>query len=92
MAEDCILKLKTNNGHIVQVGDMGKTMVRPLGDIASADDMEVNFFYARDYTGEDGNALGEIRNIQVEPEWDGDVSKLNAGDAFAYSTPDLLGD
>lgn len=92
MAEDCILKLKTNDGHTVQVGDMGKTMVRPLGDIASADDMEVNFFYARDYTGEDGNALGEIRNIQVEPAWTGDVSALNPGDAIAFGTPDLLGD
>ena len=58
--------------------------------VTSADDMEPNFFYARDYEGEEGVMLGEIRNIQVEPEWDGDVSKLNAGDTFVYSTPNLL--
>lgn len=90
MAEDAILKLKTNDGHIVQVGDMGKTVVRSMDGVTSADDMEPNFFYARDYEGEEGVMLGEIRNIQVEPEWDGDVSKLNAGDTFVYSTPNLL--
>lgn len=90
MAEDAILKLKTNDGHIVQVGDMGKSMVRSMDGVTSADDMELNFFYSRDYEGEQGAMLGEIKNIQVEPEWDGDVSKLNAGDTFVYSTPNLL--
>ena len=52
--------------------------------------MELNFFYSRDYEGEEGAMLGEIRNIQVEPEWDGDVSKMQAGDTFVYSTPNLL--
>lgn len=90
MAEDAILKLKTNDGHIVQVGDMGKSIVRSMDGVASADDMELNFFYSRDYEGTEGAVLGEISNIQVEPEWDGDVSKLNAGDTFVYSTPNLL--
>lgn len=90
MAEDCILKLKFNDDHIVQVGDMGKSIVRSMDGVTSADDMELNFFYSRDYAGKDGAMLGEISNIQVEPEWDGDVAKLNAGDAFVYSTPNLL--
>ena len=90
MVEDTILKLKLSDDHVVQVGDMGKTVVRSMDGVTSADDMELNFFYARDYDGEDGAVLGEIKNFQVEPEWDGDVSKLKAGDAFIYSTPNLL--
>lgn len=90
MAEDCILKLKTSDGHIVQVGDMGKSIVRSMEGVASADDMELNFFYSRDYEGTEGAMLGEISNIQVEPEWDGNVSKLQAGDTFVFSTPNLL--
>lgn len=90
MVEDVILRLRTSDDHTVQVGDMGKSIVRSMDGVASADDMEVNFFYSRDYEGKDGAMLGEISNIQVEPEWDGDVSKLNAGDTFVYSTPNLL--
>ena len=90
MVEDTILKLKINDDHIVQVGDMGKSIVRSMDGVSTADDMELNFFYSRDYEGEEGAMLGEIRNIQVEPEWDGDVLKLNAGDTFVYSTPNLL--
>lgn len=90
MVEDAILRLRTNDDHVVQVGDMGKSIVRSMDGVTSADDMELNFFYSRDYEGKDGAMLGEISNIQVEPEWDGDVAKLNAGDAFVYSTPNLL--
>lgn len=90
MVEDTILKLKLSDDHVVQVGDMGKTVVRSMDGVTSADDMAPNFFYARDYDEDGAASLGEIKNIQVEPEWDGDVSKLNAGDTFVYSTPNLL--
>lgn len=91
MVEDTILKLKLSDDHVVQVGDTGKTVVRSMDGVTSADDMELNFFYARDYDA-DGSAvsLGEIKNIQVEPEWDGNVSKLQAGDTFVFGTPNLL--
>ena len=90
MAEDAILKLKTSDGHIVQVGDMGKSIVRSMDGVASADDMELNFFYSRDFEGTEGNMLGEISNIQVEPTWNGDTTTLKAGDAIAFGTDDLL--
>lgn len=90
MVEDAILRLRTSDDHTVQVGDMGKSIVRSMEGVTSADDMELNFFYSRDYEGNEGAMLGEISNIQVEPEWDGDVSKLNAGDTFVFSTPNLL--
>ena len=90
MAENCILKFKTDDGHVVQVGDMGKTLIRDLGTASTADELEPNFFYARDYDGTDGNKLGEISNIQVEPTWSGDTDTLKAGDAIAFGTDDLL--
>lgn len=89
MAEDCLLKFKTNDGHVVRVGDIGKSVVRDLGAITDANDLEPNFFYARDYD-ESTATLGEISNIQVEPSWSGDAETLKAGDAIAFGTLDLL--
>ena len=87
MAEDAILKLKISDDHTVQVGDMGKTVVRSMDGVASADDMELNFFYSRDCEGAEGAMLGEISNIRVEPKFTGDIG---VGDAVVFGSNDLL--
>lgn len=89
MAKDCLFKVKLNDGTVAQVGDVGKSVVRDLGDITDVNDLEPNFFYARDYNGEEAFSLGEISNIQVEPSWSG-AEPLENGDAVVFGTNDLL--
>lgn len=71
----------------LRFGDTGKTVVRPLPEDGS--DLEENYLYAADAE-ETSGAVGEVSNFQINPEWDGNVDSLQAGDAFIYTGKDLL--
>lgn len=46
MAEDYLARVKLSTGEIGRIGDVGKTAIKPLTPDITADNMEVNFFYA----------------------------------------------
>lgn len=92
---DCIAKIKLSTGEVARIGDMGHSHVKewPTDNLndATLDDFDPNYFYMLEAVGGGGTAstLGEITNIQVDPE-NSDVSTMKAGEAFAYEITDLF--
>lgn len=89
MAVDFLAKVKLPDGGVGRIGDVGKTAIKELGPDATEADLEQNFFYSTDVV-DVPNAIGEIRNIQVERSFDPEHDTLNEGDSVVYSTGDLL--
>lgn len=91
MAVDVLAKVKLATGEVGRIGDVGKTVIRKLTPDVTADNMEVNFFYATDVTlAPIVTGIGEIKNIQVESSFDEKNEVLNEGDSVVYRTGDLL--
>lgn len=91
MEKDTLLSLKLKTGEIVRVGDVGKTVVRPMpSQPADPDSYEPFFFYGRTVDVSQAGYIGEINDIQVEPNARPTDENMKAGQTIVYNSGDLL--
>lgn len=83
--------MKLQSGEIVRVGDVGKTVVRPRPqDELNPDSYEPFFFYGRTVDVSTAGYIGEINDIQVEPNARPTNENVKAGQTIVYNSGDLL--
>lgn len=91
MATDSILVTKLSTGQTVRVGDMGKTVIKPMpAEAENADSYEPYFFYGRVVDDSNAGYIGEINDIQVEPTAQPTDDNVKAGQTIVYNSGDLL--
>ena len=90
MTKDSLFTMKLQSGEIVRVGDVGKTVVRPHPQDNDPDNYEPFFFYGRTVDTSTAGYIGEINDIQVEPNARPTDENVKAGQTIVYNSGDLL--
>lgn len=96
MAKNACMKVKAADGTVVIVGDVGHTRIRkPPVDMDNPDAYEVGFLYAftPKNTGDIPQVsgyIGEINDIQIDPDARPTAESVKAGQTIVYSEGDLL--